>query len=72
MKQSPVDPLHARFLDCAWMYLFAVEDKVDPAAHSGLIGKGCKAFGRKHPGTSMPPCVAQAHTIRTAAPAAVR
>jgi hypothetical protein len=93
LKQSPVDPVHARFLDfmaerspkarayrlgyeqnfgrnsvasehfeqvCAVMYRLAVEDKVDPAAHSSLMAKGCKAFGRKHPGTSLPHSAPQA------------
>ena len=87
LKQSPVDPVHARFLDfmserspkardyrlgyeakfgrdnvasqhfeqvCAAMVRLAVEDKVDPAAHSSLMAKGCRAFSRKHPGTALP------------------
>lgn len=87
LKQSPVDPVHARFLDfmaerspkardyrlsyetkfgrdsvasehfeqvCAAMHGLAVEDKVDPAAHSSLMAKGCRGFARKYPGAALP------------------
>jgi hypothetical protein len=39
---------------CASMYSLAVEDKVNPADHSTMMAKGCKAFGRKYPGTALP------------------
>ena len=39
---------------CAAMYSLAVEDQIDPAEHSAMMAKGCRAFGRKHPGTQLP------------------
>jgi len=39
---------------CAAMYSLAVQDKLDPADYSTAMAKGCKAFGRKYPGTELP------------------
>jgi hypothetical protein len=39
---------------CAAMYSLAVEDKLDPADYSTMMAKGCKAFGRRYPGTELP------------------
>jgi len=39
---------------CAAMVRLAVEDQVDPAAHSSLMAKGCSGFARKYPGTALP------------------